>query len=156
LLIIALLAGGGAGIIGYGSSLYSRPESRLGKQVAARSELEVIDEQDTELDHRRQVFEHRIAVKDEVVRELVSGHLTLVQAAVRFRDVERDLPVSWAPTPPSGVPEEDERMCRDVIRWARLWVSARLPAESASVVARLKVELEKLRGSDGVVRLPDQ
>jgi hypothetical protein len=35
------------------------------------------------------------------------------------------------------------------------WVAENLPEAAALVAARLKAELEQLRGPDGVVRLPD-
>jgi len=155
LLFVALLSGGGAGLIGYGSGMYSRPEAGPGKPSTVRQELEMGGES-AKLESHRQVFEQRYALKDKAVRELLRGHQTLVQAAVRFRDIERDLPVPWGPVPPSAISGEDERLCREVITRARHWVWANLPAEMASVVARLEAELEWVRGPDGAVHLPEQ
>jgi hypothetical protein len=86
---------------------------------------------------------------------MLAERMTLAVAAARFRVIEKEWPVTWSPPRPAGVPGEGERLCRDVITRANAWVAENLPAEAASVAARLEAELRQLRGPDGAVRLAD-
>src|SRR5688572_30713353 len=54
-----------------------------------------IERTDEELEHRRQVLLRRYAAKEQAVRELVAGCLTLLETAARFREAEQAVPAAW-------------------------------------------------------------
>ena len=110
---------------------------------------------DEEMDRRRQIHINRSAFMDRAVRDLLAGRLTLVEAAVQFRDVEEELPVTWRPQTAATGLSEGERLCRIVMVRAKGWVQTNLPSQAAAVAARLEAELEEHRSLDGTVRLPD-
>src|SRR5262245_16407029 len=152
--ITALLALGIAALIGYAVGVYSRPQRGPDELPAWPGERDECRHRDAELERKHDVLARRYSMRVKAVRELLLGRLTLGQAAVLFRDVERELPVTWE-LRPSGGPGESQRLCREVIDWAQNRVAEVLPTEAAAVAARLEAELEQLRGPDGVVRLPD-
>jgi hypothetical protein len=107
---------------------------------------------DDDLERRQQAVLRRVLAKTEAVKELRAGRLTLVQAAARFRDADAAGPPGCEPGP---LPADEEGLCRAVIAWVRgSYVVDRFP-EAPAMVARLEAELERLRGPDGIVRLPD-
>jgi len=144
-----------AGLIGYGAGVRLRPQPGTAGLPTPQLEPGGRGQWDADLEHRCQVFVCRTAARDRAVRALLAERLTLGQAAARFRAVERELPVTSGPSWTEGGPGEDERLCRYVIAWAHHWVAGTLPAAVDPVARRLEAELERLRGPDGVVRLPD-
>jgi hypothetical protein len=110
---------------------------------------------DEEMERRRQIYLQRYAVRDRAVRILLAGRLTLLQAAAQFRDVEKALPVTWAPRIAATGPAEGERLCQRVIAMAKDWMEEHVPAAAADMTARLEAQLEQHRGADGTVHLPD-
>jgi hypothetical protein len=132
-------------------------EISLGQEVLDKSDadLDTNDQNDAELERRQLVLLRRIEAKERVLHQLLAGRLTLVEAAVRFRAIERELPVTWYPPRDVGGAGEDERLCREVMHRVESWFIAHKPAEAAQVTARLEAELQQFRGPDGVVRLPD-
>ncbi len=153
--VVALLVVS-AGMAGYSAGAHFGPRPGPGEHSAQPRELDERGQWEAELERRRQVFQRRTAAKDQAIRELLAGRLTLCQAAARFRDAEREAPLTWGPPPQTGDgPGEGERLCRDVMDWADSWVAENVPAAADSLTARLKEELEQHRGTDGVVRLPD-
>jgi hypothetical protein len=78
-----------------------------------------------------------IAGKEEVIRELIAGRLTLAEAADRFGRLEarRD----GVPVTAKGRSE----LCEDVIQWARAQLPGG-PREQAEVAARLERERARL------------
>jgi hypothetical protein len=116
--------------------------ARLDLEWGSLSELQEVvrsgNEKNAELESRIQEARARVTAKGEVIRDLRGGRLTLAQAAARFRDVEdvRD-----------PGPREQERLCREVIRWAEAdaqtesWTAGertrrRLESELAGLLAR--------------------
>ena len=155
LLVVAPIVAGLAGLSWYAAVAHSRPGPGPGELFARSGNSDGCNPVDDELERQRRIALGRMTAKDEVVRQLLTGRLTLAQAAARFRAAELGFPTKSGPARTDGGPGEDERLCRDVIRRVYYWVAARLPTESGPIAARLAAELETLRGPDGTVRLPD-
>jgi hypothetical protein len=109
----------------------------------------------TLMDYRTEVARRRIEEKHAVIGRLVAGQLSLVQAAALFRQLDatpEDCPgpdrSAW-----SGRSEE-EKLCRQVIHWARN-EARHTSAEPDALVARLGAELAEALARDGSVHLPD-
>jgi hypothetical protein len=154
--VTVVVAVGVAGLIGYGAGAHFRAGPGFGDLPTPRLEADQCGQRDAEQERRLQVLLCRAAARERATRELLAERLTLGQAAARMRAVEREVPVTWRPPRAKGGPEEDERLCRDVMAWARSWVAENLPAAAGPVARRLEAELEQLRGPDGLVRLPDE
>jgi hypothetical protein len=153
--VVALLAVGVAGLIGYGAGAHFRTGPGFWDLPTPRLDADPCGQPDAEQERRLQVLRCRAAARERAARDLLAERLTLGQAAARMRAVERDLPVTWGSRQTEGGPGEDERLCRDVMAWARSWVAENLPAVAGPVARRLEAELERLRGPDGIVHLPD-
>jgi hypothetical protein len=108
-------------------------------------------------DDRTAVRVRRIDRKMVVVRRLLDGDLTLVEAGALFRDLNacpsgmED--VSWHDLPGA---DDGERQCRQVIAWARAeMVNACSPDELQTNMARLERELEEHVTAHNGVTLPE-
>jgi len=155
LLVAALLIAGAAGLIYFGADIAFRRKIDRNAPSTVLSHLDEGSPTDEEMEHRLQIHKHRIAVKDRAVRDLLDGRLTLLQAAARFRDLETEQPLTWWPRNAATGPADGERLCRMVMDRANGWMQANRPAQAADFAARLEAELERHRGQDGTVRLPD-
>jgi hypothetical protein len=153
--VAALLIGGAAGLIYFGADMGSRRDSDSHSPSFAQCLLDDKSPNDEEMERRRQIYLELHRVKDRAVQRLLAGQLTLLQAAAQFRDVEKVLPVTWAPRIAETGPADGERLCRRVISMAKGWMEEYVPAAAADMTARLEAELEQQRGADGTVHLPD-
>src|SRR5262245_20375707 len=88
--IAGLLALGIAALIGYAVGVYSRPQRGPDELPAWPGERDERRHRDAELERKHDVLSRRYAMRVKAVRELLMGRLTLAEAAVRFRDVERE------------------------------------------------------------------
>jgi hypothetical protein len=155
LTVAALLVGVAASLIYFGADTGSRRNSHRDSPSVAQCLLDEKSPTDEELERRRQIYLQRYSVKEHAVQDLLAGRLTLLQAAAQFRDVEKSLPVTWAPRIAATGSAEGERLCRMVIAMAKGWMEENVPAAAAHMTARLAAELEHHRGPDGTVRVPD-
>jgi hypothetical protein len=153
--VTALFIGGAAGLIYFGSDTGSRRDSDSNSPSIAQCLLDKKSPTDEETDRRRQILLERHAVKERAVKKLLAGQLTLLEAAVQFRDVEAAQPITWGPDIAATGPADGERLCRAVISMAKGWMEEHVPAAAADMNARLEAELEQHRGPDGTIRLPD-
>ena len=151
----SLLLAGAAGLFYYGADLVPRAEPD-GNAPSTRQDLrEESSPTEEELERRRHIFLRREAVKHQVAMELLAGRLTLLQAAAGFRDLDKALPVTWAPRGAARGPAGAERLCRVVMGRANRWMERNRPGQAADVAAGLEAELERQRQPDGTIRLPD-
>jgi hypothetical protein len=104
----------------------------------------------------------RLLAKDLLVKELLSGRLTLFEAAALFRELDAMPPravysTSPDPDPPIRLacPTEEERYCLRVITFARGALRNPRPGRAEIVTERLVVEFEAERCLVGAIRLPD-
>jgi hypothetical protein len=100
----------------------------------------------------------RLEAKERVVRALVAGECTLLEAAARFRALDAAEPrVRWEDHPDVYAGDtEAESYCRAVIYWEEniVWeISSGDRGEAAAVVWRLEGELEEYRRC-GTLTLP--
>jgi hypothetical protein len=90
-------------------------------------------------EHRRAL--ERLERKQRVIADLIDGRLRLLEAAARFRDVQK------------AAPEDGERLCRAVIGWVYLALSDR-PERAEALASALERELQTIVSRQGAVRLP--
>jgi hypothetical protein len=89
----------------------------------------------------------RIRHKQQIIADLVSGRLGLLDAAVRFWRQAGEGP------PARTDPASAESWCRTVIGWAHLALCDR-PERADAVSDRLEQELESYMAVHGAVQLP--
>jgi hypothetical protein len=98
----------------------------------------------------------REAEKDRVADDLISGRLTLFEAAALFRRWNAE-----GAAPPANVAlyyagdSEEERVSRQVIRWAEVVMRQRYPEGADALTKRLEAELRRHKELHGTVVLPD-
>jgi hypothetical protein len=97
----------------------------------------------------------RLETRHEVAGQVAQRRLSLLEGAARFRALDgKEPPVVLARlrmTYPGDTAEE--RCCRHLIHWVRLWLNDH-PRADPRIPARLEAELEEhLRG--GTLRLPE-
>jgi hypothetical protein len=107
-------------------------------------------------DGRVRAVDRRIEQKDRLAGEVVAGRLTLFEAAARFRRLNDEPP---APTPLSASfpgDSEEERLCRQVIDFARSWLRQQPGGdrEADEFAARCEDELRRHKERHGAVVLP--
>jgi hypothetical protein len=98
----------------------------------------------------------RIALKEEVMADLLSDRLTLLETAAWFRRLDRaDGGPIWGPRSFPGN-TEDERYCRQVLSWVKIQTTSWAPSQREMLQCRLEEELQDhLASHDGRVELPD-
>jgi hypothetical protein len=109
-----------------------------------------------ELAYRRQVATKRLEGKQQVTRDLIAGHLTLLEAAVRFQVLNKtpvDCPFRYENS--SQGRGEGEQIFRQVINWAVTEVAQRSEIEAQILSERLERELEEHLRRHGPARLPE-
>jgi hypothetical protein len=111
-----------------------------------------------ELVKRDGVLFRRIAAKEEVIRELIAGRLSLWQAARWFKQLNenpRDLTADYLEFFPGAT--DDEKQCRQVLDWTRLAVQRLAASRASALLARLEAELEERRRlGGGLLTLPTE
>lgn len=107
------------------------------------------------MSHYSTIVARRVFGKDEITKDLVAGHLTLLEATARFRKLEGETREYICH--PRGIyrgDTDEERLCRQVINWAAQEASDSVRDE---LVRKLEGELrEHLRDHNGRVELPGQ
>jgi len=103
-----------------------------------------------------EVLVARARAKAHVTDEVLTGRLTLLQAAARFRRLDAQEPASKVDLRQhfAGATEE-ERLCRQVIQWATAAAQDVSPTAAAPTRARLEAELAGLLAERGRLVLPD-
>ena len=142
--------------------VWTQPDllDRCGLNVAALStwhEQQARDSQRRQaLDRHADVARDRIQAKEEVLRDLIVGRLTLLQAGRRFKDLN-ETPITCQDDYRSTYPgrSDGEKVCRQVLAWLERDLPDLSPSQAALLRSTLEEELaENLRQNDGVVVLP--
>ncbi len=96
------------------------------------------------------------AGKDRAANDLIDGRLTLLEVAAIFRSLnaERVGPQADLALYYPGDSEE-ERVCRQAIRWTKREMARRYPERAAALADRLEAELRRHKELRGAVVLPD-
>ncbi len=151
-----LLSTAGVGLIYFGASTFYRRGQDFGGQTVLQYQLDDGDLTSEEIEHRRLTYLQRSEAKERAIVELRAGHITLLEAAARFRDADMAIPIAWG-----GVrhachgPAEGEHYCRAVMSWEQCRLIENSPKHVAEVAARREAELQQHRNRDGIVRLPE-
>jgi hypothetical protein len=99
--------------------------------------------------------EARGRTKDEVIRRLLDGRLTLPEAAAWFRSVNRPSRTGVDLLARYPGASEEERLCRQVIAWAKARAESQSFSQAEVVGQRLEAELRACLEREGKVRLPE-
>ena len=112
-------------------------------------------EQSRELDAQIEESLQRCKAKEDVVRALIAGELTLLQAAARFRDVNASWPQARAVVQQAyaGLPYE-HGLCRQVIAYAEVELRGQGSDQKDRVLRGLEAELAEHLRRYGKVCLP--
>ena len=108
------------------------------------------------LESKGEPVKRRMAIKDEVVRQLLAGELTLAEAAAWFKYLnERPAGDENFYRQRFRCPTAEESACRQVISWVRseLWLKG--PDRAEETVRRLEAELQGHLECEGKIELPD-
>jgi hypothetical protein len=133
-LLVGVLSVRPAWLSAAGLDFWSLPE------LYARLESE--NRQSDELDQRCKGVFRRIESKQDVLQALNEGHLSLVEAAARFGEFNRQEPETMAYIREMYAGQSDEeRLCRQVLSWVRAELSVE-PDKTRATLARLEAEME--------------
>jgi hypothetical protein len=147
--LTGLLAAYPEGAVALGVDFWNLPELQRRCEESQRHRAE--------LDERTQPLMRRLQEKSRVSRELAAGRLTLLQAAVQFRDLN-------AQGRPNPVPlrarfagsTEAERVCRQVILWTYEEVEMVDAERAERLRASLEEELRQELARHGSISWPEQ
>jgi len=128
------------------------PTNGVGERISLFKERE----RGVRLSRELQVEAERTHSKAMIVETLLSGEMTLFEAATQFRSLYEE-PQAWQyPNCARPRHDEGERWCQVVIDWAEKNVPARhSPARADALRRRLEQELYEHRKRHGTVKLPD-
>jgi hypothetical protein len=150
----------GLGVVGAcGAGLHSLDPDRfqgLGDAVEILNILAREQRRVEAIDARWQPVLGQMREREAVCSGLAAGHLSLVEAALRFRELYQ-VAVPEGPAEPMPYPgnSEGERLCREVIDYTE-FVFAGKPERSAALKARLTAELQAYLDRSGAITLPDE
>jgi hypothetical protein len=102
------------------------------------------------LDRAAQDTLDRVAAKQQVLWDLIDRRLSLVEAAARFRELDRDCPISnlppgWVERPGAS---DEEKQCRYVIAYLN-GMLVNDPERAQAETRRLEVELQAVLSHGG-------
>jgi hypothetical protein len=109
-----------------------------------------------ELQRRDGVLLVRIQEKGRVVRRLIAGEVTLLQAAAAFKRLN-DAPPAFRDERHRAFPaaSEGESLCRQVIQWVEADLRSR-GVDDLGIVDGLRGELDDILARDGTVEPPTE
>ena len=152
-----------AGIVGLVASCRFTPSTDIAPteqpdqdaQPSLMAQVHTSIEQGHELDVQIEESLQRCKAKEDVVRAVIAGELTLLEAAARFRDVNASLPKARAVVQQAyaGLPYE-HALCRQVIAYAGAELRHQGSAHKDSVLHGLEAELAGHLRQCGRVCLP--
>ena len=124
-------------------------------QASLMAQVHTSMEESRELDAQIEESIQRCKAKEDVVRDVIAGELTLLQAAARFRDVNASWPKARAVVQQAyaGLPYE-HALCRQVIAYAEAELRHQGSAHKDSVLHGLEAELAGHLRQCGRVCLP--
>jgi hypothetical protein len=124
----------------------------LGERVSLSGELR----RGEQLARESQAMTERLHIKGMVIEELLSGKLTLFEAAAKFRSLDETPRARHNLDYPRPGRDDGERWCRLVIDWFKVDVRfSYSPTRADAVCRRLERELREHLQRHGTVKLPD-
>jgi hypothetical protein len=147
------------GVVGAcGAGLHTLDPARfggLGEVVQALNSLAEAQRRIEAIEARWQPILRRMRQREAVCTSLAAGRLSLLEAAVRFRQVQQEALRGHSehcmPYPGNS---EGERLCREVIAYTELAFAGE-PDRCAALKARLDAELQALLNRSDAIALPD-
>jgi hypothetical protein len=124
---------------------------------ALERQVEETERASNDLDEWGHTIFDRIVAKRRVTRDVLEGRLSLLEAAIRFRDLNaqrRPNPVSLRDAYPGRT--DAERVCRQVISWVVAEAQFIDPQQAKTVVASLERELEQRLAGGKTISWPDE
>jgi hypothetical protein len=108
----------------------------------------------TQLEQQSRTIVQRLEAKEEVVRRLLAGRLTLLEAAALFGHLNEE-PAAWPFQDNLRWPgaSREEKLCRQVLDWA-IPLAREEGGRAVEAADRLEAELAALLARGGVIRLP--
>jgi hypothetical protein len=123
-------------------------------------EMQRINDAETEradrLDRQAVFVLHRTTAKSELVRAVIDGKMSLLEAAGWFRELNKGNASCPATRYASPEGSEAERLCLQVLSWVRGELADRPSSESEPLYRRLQAEFEDLRKGEGGLHLPGE
>ncbi len=101
------------------------------------------------------LVQQSLNTKQQIISELISGRLQLLEAAARFQVAHSATALCFANA--TGVPmgaADGESLCRTVIGWVHLSLSSNRPEEAERVSERLERELQGHLETGASMKLP--
>jgi hypothetical protein len=103
------------------------------------------------------IARRRLAAKEQVIRRLLDGQLTLLEAAAWFGYVSDNPPDCPERCCVQRNDSRGEKLCRQVIGWAGTKARERMSwSEAAEIVRSLEAELNDHLARHGTVKLPSE
>jgi hypothetical protein len=137
-----------------GGGLWLALEDRFTGNRALSNPLMPMEDLDSLIERRLAVAKRRIEVRQRIAHEVMAGHLTLLQAAEQYRDLN-ETKVDFSPEVIRfrySTSNDDECACRQVIEFVRQELRE-TPDKGKAIVEGLEKELATLV-RDGEVKLP--
>ncbi|WP_439620485.1 hypothetical protein [Gemmata sp.] len=137
--ILALSAAAVAAHSRWGASLVDEASEARSTRVEFREEVEL---QDHLAVVNRELL-HRIAIKNELIAELIAGRTTLAEVTQKFLVMNQsrsECMTSIRATYPGGT--DEEKTAQNVLGYLRDELGRQTPARRAEVLRRLKAEFE--------------
>jgi len=130
-----------------------RPDQNAQPSLMAQVHTSI--EQGHELDAQIEESLQRCKAKEDLVRAVIAGELTLLEAAARFRDVNASWPKARAVVQQAytGLPYE-HALCRQVIAYAEVELRGQGSDQKDRVLRGLEAELAEHLRRYGKVCLP--
>ncbi len=114
---------------------------------------EAMNRRNKVLERRNEVGHWRLQAKRQVAVELLLGHLTLLQAAAWFEQLDSqppDMPVWRLP----GQRDSNESYCQHVLNWVRGPLDPYQDPKQDEKARQLEEEFQQLRSQPGGIDLP--
>jgi hypothetical protein len=142
--LVVLLFAGGA-LVG---AAWSQPDLAAGLGLSSgggERQEQQNRQRRAELDRHDGIVLRRIMAKEAIVKDLLEGRLTLLEAAQRFQDLDEksDERLDQYRLRYPGR-SDGEKRCRQVIDWVRTRLEDRPPSQAAALLQRLEEELNDI------------
>jgi hypothetical protein len=99
-----------------------------------------------ELNRQSEIFLQRFAGKERIIKDLITGRKTLLQAAAAFQNLAESLPVPMVEQLPFPGVTQEEKYCRQVIQWIRIPITHETDSYIEDLIERLERELAEHLG----------
>jgi hypothetical protein len=96
----------------------------------------------------------RSATKAMVIRELIAGQVSVLEAAAWFRELNQAARDSYTEFDEFTAPTDAENLYREILRWTEVELGDWPPSQAKPIWQRLQEEFEELQNREGCIRFP--